>query len=201
MREARSAGKYAAIDATEYVPLPAYDIRELQTPLSALNRSPRDAEAQRLITGKLFYSTRFMGQYDLDGGEWSGTHPGVDYKMPHGTPVRAIAGGSVHAIAHEEKGLGNSIIIEHRLPTTGERVFSIYGHLDAIAVEPGDAVRAGDDIGTVGQSGDATLPHLHLQIDRDDGSAPHHVYTPGANASRAEVMKHLLHPVDLIERY
>jgi len=192
---------YASIAPQEYVPPPAYDIRELTTPLSSLNQGPRDAETVRLITGKLLFSTRFMGRFDLDDGEWTGTHPGIDFKMPPGTPIRAIAGGRVHAIEYQPEGLGKYVVIEHRLPATGERIFSIYGHMDAITARTGDEVQPGDDIGTVGQTGIVTLPHLHLQIDRDDGSEPHLPYVPLATTPRSEVMKRMINPIDVIERY
>ena len=202
MRSAAQIGRaYTAIAPQEYVFPPAYNLPELQTPLSTLNQEPRSAEAERLLTEKLFYSTRFMGRFDLDDGEWTGTHPGIDFKMPPGSPIRAIAGGRVSAVRNQPEGLGKYVMIEHRLPTTSERIFSIYGHMDVITVAAGDAVRPGDDIGTVGETGDATLPHLHLQIGRDDGSEPHQPYVPTASATRSEVMKHLINPMDVIDRY
>jgi murein DD-endopeptidase MepM/ murein hydrolase activator NlpD len=202
MHSAAELGRaYDAIAPQEYVAPPVYDIRALQTPLSTLNQAPRTANAERLITEKLFYSTRFMGRFDLDGGEWAGTHPGIDLKMPPGTPIRAIAGGIVHGVGDQPNGLGKYVMIEHRLPVTGERIFSIYGHMDVVTAEEGGAILPGDDIGTVGQTGAATLPHLHLQIDRDDGSQPHVPYVPSAGASRTDVMKHMIHPMDVIERY
>jgi len=54
---------------------------------------------------------------------------------------------------------GLTIIIEH-LPG----VFSLYYHLDRLDVVPGDAVVAGDAIGTVGSTGLSTGPHLHWEL-------------------------------------
>lgn len=192
---------YDSIAPQEYVATPVYDIRALQIPLSTLNQNPRNADAASLITQKLLYSTRFMGSFDLDGGEWTGIHPGIDYKMPHGTPVRAIAGGVVYAVSNQPDGLGKYVMIEHRMPVTGGRIFSIYGHMDVITADVGEKVQPGDDIGTVGRTGAVTLPHLHLQIDRDDGSEPHMPYVPLPTASRSEVMRHIINPIDVIANY
>ncbi len=191
--------KYAAIGPSEYVYPPQYNIAELQVPLKELNEKEKTPENVRLITDKLFYSTRFMGSYDLDAGEFTGTHSGIDYKMPQGTPIRAIAGGRVYAVNKEKTGLGNSVTIEHKLPKTGERVFSIYGHMETISAKVGDVVEPGFIIGTVGSTGDSTLPHLHLQIDRDNGTEPHVPYVPLATTPRAEALKWLVNPVDFIE--
>lgn len=61
------------------------------------------------------------------------------------------------------RGYGNAVVLDH-----GEGVTTLYGHLEAIRVESGDAVPAGAAIGTVGRSGNATTYHLHFEI-RVDG--------------------------------
>src|SRR5690606_5725352 len=63
----------------------------------------------------------------------------------------------------EKRGWGNVVIIRHNLPD-GRIVFSQYAHLDQILVEDGDPIGMGEQIGTVGQTGFATGPHLHLEI-------------------------------------
>jgi murein DD-endopeptidase MepM/ murein hydrolase activator NlpD len=189
------------IDSKELILPPPYDLPTLTTPLTDL--SPPQTEAdKREITAKLFYSTRHFGAYDLDSDEYTTTsHPGMDFKMPAGTLVRSIAGGKIHNILAKEDGLGNAIVIEHTLPHTGERVFSIYGHLESTIVERGDIVRPGDSIGTVGQSGDVTAPHLHLQIDRDRGLLRHIPYTSAKDTTLAEAKRFVIHPIDFIDAY
>ena len=85
-------------------------------------------------------------------------HAGIDIDAPYGSPVRVTADGDVHSAA-SVGGYGREIIVNH-----GHDVVTIYGHLSAIAVIPGQHVIRGQVIGYVGQSGRATGPHLHYEV-------------------------------------
>lgn len=85
-------------------------------------------------------------------------HSGVDIAAPLGTPVKAAASGRVSLIG-EHFFAGNSVYIDH-----GRDIFSMYFHLDSIAVQEGQTVDSGDIIGRVGATGRATGPHLHWGI-------------------------------------
>jgi murein DD-endopeptidase MepM/ murein hydrolase activator NlpD len=92
------------------------------------------------------------------GGHW---HSGIDLAAARGTPVVATAPGSVTVIV-SAAGYGLHVVIDH-----GGGLSSLYGHLDTVLVASGDFVIAGQVIGTVGSSGNATGPHLHFEIRRD----------------------------------
>lgn len=162
---------YGAIPSGDLVPVPIYDLPVLTFPMRALDA--RNTEDIPMITAKLYYSTRFFGRYDLDAGEFTGPHAGVDLKLPYGTPVGAIADGIVHAVQQNDR-LGLFVILQHMHPTEGT-LFSIYGHLASTPVQAGKRVRAGDRIGAVGTTGLTSAPHLHLQIDRPQKSGGTHV--------------------------
>jgi murein DD-endopeptidase MepM/ murein hydrolase activator NlpD len=85
-------------------------------------------------------------------------HSGVDIDAPYGTPVRAAGDGDVTG-ADMGAGYGRAVVINH-----GHDVLTLYGHLSAIAVVPGQHVTRGQVIGYVGQSGRATGPHLHYEV-------------------------------------
>ena len=85
-------------------------------------------------------------------------HTGIDIDAPYGTPVRAAGDGEVTG-ASMGAGYGKQVVLDH-----GHDVLTIYGHLSAIAVVPGQRVIRGQVIGYVGQSGRATGPHLHYEI-------------------------------------
>ncbi|MGO9776926.1 MAG: M23 family metallopeptidase [Terracidiphilus sp.] len=85
-------------------------------------------------------------------------HTGIDIDAPNGTPVRAAADGDV-TDASMNAGYGREIILDH-----GHDVLTVYGHLSAMAVVPGQHVIRGQVIGYVGQSGRATGPHLHYEV-------------------------------------
>ena len=91
-----------------------------------------------------------------------GLHPtnGIDISSLDGlgSPVYAAAGGVVLRAGYDRIG-GNRVTILH---TNG--VVTYYGHLNAMLVKPGDLVQQGQQIGTEGQTGRATGPHVHFQV-------------------------------------
>jgi septal ring factor EnvC (AmiA/AmiB activator) len=89
---------------------------------------------------------------------------GVDFDAPRGTAVRAVASGIVR-FAGWFRGYGRMAILDH-----GERFFTVHGHLDELRVEVGDAVEAGDALGTVGDTGSLAGPRLYFEI-REGGQA------------------------------
>ncbi|MGC8758179.1 MAG: peptidoglycan DD-metalloendopeptidase family protein [Caldisericaceae bacterium] len=108
------------------------------------------------------------GFYYAQQGKWYLGHLGEDYGAPEGTPVLAIAVGKV-VVAQPDKypgqkiGWGNVVVLQHTLDN-GQVLYSQYAHLQQINVIVGEDVRRGQLIGTVGHSGNATGPHLHLEI-------------------------------------
>lgn len=85
-------------------------------------------------------------------------HSGIDIDAPYGTPVRAAGDGEVTG-ASMGSGYGRQVVLNH-----GHDMLTVYGHLSAIAVLPGQRVTRGQVIGYVGQSGRATGPHLHYEV-------------------------------------
>jgi murein DD-endopeptidase MepM/ murein hydrolase activator NlpD len=85
-------------------------------------------------------------------------HSGLDISAPYGSPVRATADGEV-TDAQMGSGYGREIVLDH-----GHDVTTVYGHLSAVAVLPGQHVTLGQVIGYVGKTGRATGPHLHYEV-------------------------------------
>lgn len=188
---------YGDMERSDFVRIPAYDLRELTIPMAELLQDRDDPETVRILTAKLFYSTRYFGSYDLDAGEFVGHHAGIDLKLPKGMPVGSIAGGRVSGVVRDESGLGLHVVIEHRLAE--ETFYSVYGHLNSVSVTAGQDVAPGDMIGTVGNTGRSTAPHLHLQVDRGEpGESPHAVYWPEDTPTRAEAARHTMNPFPFI---
>jgi murein DD-endopeptidase MepM/ murein hydrolase activator NlpD len=185
---------YAQLTSDDLVPLPSYDLQKLSVPFKDLVSEGNEAE----VTRKLFYSTKFLGKYDLDAGENTGIHTGVDLKLAIGTPLGAIGGGRVQTVAKNDI-LGVHVIIEHRIGT--ETYYSIYGHLQSATVAEGQAVTPGQLIGYVGSTGSTTGPHLHLQVDRGHGESVHVPYVAVAGTSAAAAQEWTVHPIRFIDRY
>src|SRR4051812_20306668 len=85
-------------------------------------------------------------------------HAGLDLPARAGTRVRAAAPGRVVFARFEGAGFGNLVTIAH-----GGGIATRYAHLSRFAVRRGAWVRAGQVIGRVGATGDATGPHLHFE--------------------------------------
>ena len=89
-------------------------------------------------------------------GEYA--HSGIDIIADKGTKVLAVADGKVIK-AEFSSAYGYHIVIEH---TDGYE--TLYAHLQEMKVSVGDTINTGDEIGTVGATGMATGPHLHLEL-------------------------------------
>jgi len=85
-------------------------------------------------------------------------HRGTDLRGATGTPVHALAAGTV-ALAEDQYYSGNVVYVDH-----GQGVISVYAHLSAFDVKPGDRVERGQVIGKVGATGRVTGSHLHLGL-------------------------------------
>lgn len=190
---------YKEMTEADFISVPRYDLTVLTTPMDALTTPLRDENIPK-ITAKLFYSTRFFGSYNLDAGEFTGTHPALDLKLARGTPIGAIAGGRVSTIEKNQM-YGLHVVIEHRLKS-GEVFFSLYGHFDATFVNAGDTIVPGKTIGIVGMTGNTTASHLHLQIDHGIAGEAHHIpYLPSSIPSTAEAGAHVVNPINFIGQY
>ncbi|TVQ24165.1 MAG: M23 family metallopeptidase [Spirochaetaceae bacterium] len=93
-----------------------------------------------------------------DGRESTSVHWGVDFAAATGTEAAAAGAGRV-VLSRDRILSGRTVIIEH-LPG----VYTLYYHLDSLAVSENQMVNAGDLIGEVGMTGLATGPHLHWEL-------------------------------------
>ena len=92
------------------------------------------------------------------GGVFGDLHRGVDIGAALGTPVRPVLSGRVR-FAGTMSGYGQVIWVDH-----DDDALSVYAHLSEIAVEAGQEINKGTVIGRTGQSGNASGPHLHLEV-------------------------------------
>lgn len=107
-----------------------------------------------------------------DAGGKRDVHHGVEFLNRTGTPVLAAADGTVVVAGDDKKTIyglfpntyGNLVVIQHALPGITQPVFTLYGHLSKIDVQPGETVQAGQKVGEVGAAGAATGPHLHFEV-------------------------------------
>ena len=124
--------------------------------------------AMPLAVGTYSQSSLYGNRVHPIQGTWT-KHEGLDFAAPLGTPIHAVADG---VVVHAGEGLdGRSsmlVIVEHEID--GQTFFSWYVHMyeDGVFVTEGQQVRGGEVIGEVGNNGNSTGPHLHLEIHLDE---------------------------------
>jgi murein DD-endopeptidase MepM/ murein hydrolase activator NlpD len=104
------------------------------------------------------YSRPLTGSFTWMQGYSPDGHQGVDLAVPIGTPVSAAGSGTVVFAGGNDTGYGNLVVIAHGAS------FSMYGHLNNVNVRCGQQVSAGANIGTSGNTGNSSGPHLHFEI-------------------------------------
>ena len=138
------------------------EIRRLASSVQkAVNKILKNAWGLPIPKGVYHLTARF-GECS---GLWSHCHTGLDFAAPEGTPIRAVANGTIIETGWAG-AYGNR---------TAERLEDgtvlWYCHQSAIQVQPGDVVAGGQVIGLVGATGNTTGPHLHLEV-RPGGGDP-----------------------------
>lgn len=102
--------------------------------------------------------TGSYGKRRIFNGQKRRPHSGMDIAADTGIPVKVAASGNVI-----ETGdfffSGNMVYVDH-----GQGLISLYAHLDKINVQAGDQLNQGDIVGTVGETGRVTGPHLHWSV-------------------------------------
>ncbi|MFF4781151.1 peptidoglycan DD-metalloendopeptidase family protein [Streptomyces griseorubiginosus] len=97
--------------------------------------------------------------YRVAGAMWSsGYHTGVDFVVPTGTPLKAVAAGTVVS-AGWGGAYGNQVVIK-----LNDGYYAQYAHLSQLSVSAGQTVSEGQQIGLSGATGNVTGPHLHFEI-------------------------------------
>jgi murein DD-endopeptidase MepM/ murein hydrolase activator NlpD len=88
-------------------------------------------------------------------------HAGMDFAAAYGREVPAAGAGRVVS-AGDDGGYGLSVVVDH-----GDGVRTRYAHLSSVAVTAGQELAKSEVVGRVGQTGRATGPHLHFEVELD----------------------------------
>ena len=164
--------------------------------------SYRDKATGKEYTG-WYIATTFAEEYKL------GIHPGEDWNgrgggaTDLGQPVRSVANGRVVTAKDFGRLWGKVILIEHIYYENHHKrtIQSLYAHLKAIEVKPGDVVKRRQRIGTIGQDPDKLYaPHLHLELRNDLSLSP--TYWPSSDGKNVVwVKKHYIPPSKFIRAH
>lgn len=122
--------------------------------------------------------TKITTLFGVSGSWKCGWHTGVDMVGLEDTTVRAVADGKVEHAGWSDS-YGNYIRIKH-----GDGKISLYAHLAKMSVKKGAAVKCGDALGVMGNTGNSHGAHLHLEI--HDGT---YKYPSGCTMKQATWLK------------
>ncbi|VAW60200.1 peptidase, M23/M37 family [hydrothermal vent metagenome] len=110
-------------------------------------------------------------------------HSGLDIAAPQGTPIKAVESGTII-----ESGnfffSGNMVYLDH-----GQGIITLYAHMHTIKVKTGEKIVKGQIIGTVGETGRVTGPHLHLAIIANQTLVDPLLFLPQLSAKAKEYFK------------
>ena len=129
----------------------------VEEPISLLQQIKKEYRIQPPANGGI---TSPFGFRKSDNPSISSYHTGVDIAASKGSTIVAAHDGTVIQ-AGENGNYGISITIQN------EKLITLYGHCDSICVKKGEKVKAGQTIGQVGMTGNATGPHLHFEVKYD----------------------------------
>jgi murein DD-endopeptidase MepM/ murein hydrolase activator NlpD len=175
----REAGAIATVDGELPIVPRAYTVQHLTvaqtmveldpaTERRAVEESERLRLTYRAISGERLWHGAWVrpvageapgtgfGARRVINGQPRSPHGGTDYAAPRGTPVVAANDGRVALVA-DFFFPGRLVVLDH-----GLGLYTLYFHLEDIAVAQGDRVTRGQTIGSVGATGRATGPHLHF---------------------------------------
>ena len=150
-REALAQRKQAEEKRTAKPYQPTEQERRLINSANGLGAAAR--QYQKPVSGSTLYS---FGSTQAGEARWKG----MVIAAPRGTPVHAIAGGRV-ILAGQLNGYGYMVIVKH-----GDSDLSLYGFNQAVFVQAGQLVSAGQTIAQVGDSGEVSRPALYFGISR-----------------------------------
>ncbi len=138
-------------------PRPVTTTRTASSSSSSSSSSSASGSTASYTGGRLAWPVvgggNYISQY-YHYGHWA-----IDIAATYGSPVAAAAAGVVTFAGWKSNGGGYQVWISH-----GGNLYTTYNHMSAITVGVGQSVARGRQVGRIGQSGDATGPHLHFEV-------------------------------------
>ncbi|MER5965074.1 transglycosylase family protein [Streptomyces sp. NPDC002057] len=144
-------------------PVARPESRPTTKPQTGSQPKPQTKPKPRPVSSEVRFSAPVSAdigtRYGTRGSSWSsGYHTGVDFPVPTGTSVKAVAGGRIVS-AGWGGAYGYQIVLRH-----DDGRYSQYAHLSALSVREGQRVSAGQRIGRSGSTGNSSGPHLHFEV-------------------------------------
>ena len=149
--------------------------KQLTPPPEVFDRIKKDnvliGNARAIDSELVFFKDKFIypidkyvitgvyGSQRILNGKPRRPHYGIDFHAPEGTPIKSMMDGVVTLVEDDMYFTGGTIIFDH-----GHGISTLYMHMKDINVKKGQKVKKGEIVGTLGQSGRATGPHLDIRL-------------------------------------
>ena len=160
----RDSQRQAMADAAHQPLSPATRVQSKATNAVQARLAAGAEKQARLLAKRAWRLPVTKGAYHLTArfgwcsGLWGHCHTGLDFAAPTGTPIHAVAGGTITKTGWAGAYAYRTV---EKLPD-GTELW--YAHQSSIGVEPRQKVSAGQEIGRVGSTGNTTGPHVHLEV-------------------------------------
>jgi murein DD-endopeptidase MepM/ murein hydrolase activator NlpD len=165
-------GAKAVLPVEPYIPLSPSEKKKLEEsldtgeppaplpPPSEYNKAMQDSEKPPWWGKELDIIWPIQGKITSPfGPRGKRFHGGIDIRSPSYQEVKAAMDGEVILARNTQTGYGKVVFLRH-----DQGFLTIYGHLNVIMANEGEAVRQGQSIGGVGSTGRSTGPHLHFEL-------------------------------------
>ncbi len=162
---ANRIGDVRALEVGQQLRVPGARRAPPETPLVPLaaHGTPAGSREIALRDGALHFEWPLSGRVSSSfGTRGRDHHEGIDIPASEGTAIRAAEAGRVVHSGARLGDYGNVVIVKH-----AGRYATVYAHNRRNLVSQGDFVEKGQPIAQVGDSGNASAPHLHFEIRRD----------------------------------
>ncbi|WP_243659078.1 M23 family metallopeptidase [Tamaricihabitans halophyticus] len=150
----------SAVDSTSDA---SAEVKKLtETTRVTAERQAREAEAARKAAEEAArpkFVAPAVGTFTSGfGARWGTSHLGIDIANSIGTPIVSVTDGTVIE-AGPASGFGNWVRIQ-----MDDGTVLVYGHMATYNVTEGQRVKAGDQIAEIGNEGQSTGPHVHVEV-------------------------------------
>lgn len=157
-----------------------YDMQRINRESARINAALQQWTEQDTISFNFIWPVKgrvsgLFGRRRVFNGEPRKPHSGMDIAAATGTLIQAPAAGIVRGTGDYFFN-GNTVFIDH-----GQGLVTMFCHLDQIHVKDGQSIEQGQVIGTVGETGRVTGPHLHLGVSLNDERVEPTLFFPSAD--------------------
>ena len=134
--------------------------RQAAAQQAAAAKAAEEAKAEAAKRAVQIVTGRVSSGFGMRGGVM---HAGLDIAAPIGTPIRVPLDGVVIS-SGPASGFGMWVRVQH-----ADGTITVYGHINRSLVKVGQKVTAGQEIAEVGNRGQSTGPHLHIEVQTPGG--------------------------------